>query len=158
MVFCYRSPGRLRHPSRTLHVQPLTCGRVASKAQRDSNFGKSTSLLDVIVAEAGTMGGLQKKGCWDSVVSSQSKELHYMHFLCVSTMTFYLANSYSVPPRRKLTQQEVLFWASKGHKNSWFIISSSHICYPVFLVSLYGVKNSVSEFFTYWYCDLGQVA
>lgn len=52
---------------RTLTTQPLTCERVASKAQRDSSFGKSTSLLCVMVTEAGTMGDSQRKEYQDSV-------------------------------------------------------------------------------------------
>lgn len=46
------------HPSKTLSTQSSTCGRVASESPRDSNLGKSISLL---------CGWSQRLGQWETL-------------------------------------------------------------------------------------------
>ena len=97
------------NPSRALP----SCGRVVSRAQRNSNFGKITALLCVMVTEAEMIGDSQRKEYEDSaVLLSRARSF----VTCISCIPLPRHSTWLIltqSPGRKETQQEGLFWAQK---------------------------------------------
>ena len=105
LLFCSGSLSRLK----PLKDSPHTYGRVVSRAQRNSNFGKITALLCVMVTEAEMIGDSQRKEYEDSaVLLSRAKSF----VTCISCIPLPRHSTWLIltqSPGRKETQQEGLF-------------------------------------------------